>query len=65
MRYTSYRQYTAWAHYYERLGRRNRIVIPACVVNRIREEYPEANGTHTGFSEFIDIALFDNILGER
>lgn len=55
MRFTSYRQYTAWAHYFERLGRGVRVVIPACVVRKIREKYPDAKGEYTGFSEFTDL----------
>ena len=55
MRYTSYRQYTAWAHFYERLGKGCRVVIPVCVVRKIREVFPDSNGNYTGFKEFIDI----------
>ncbi|XP_057302765.1 P2X purinoceptor 7-like [Hydractinia symbiolongicarpus] len=55
MRYTSYRQYTAWVHYYERLGKGCRVVIPACVVRKIREEFPDSDRKYTGFKEFVDI----------
>jgi len=27
----------------------NRVVIPACVVKKIRERYPEENGLYIGF----------------
>ena len=48
-RFTAYRQYTAWVHYFERLGRGNRVCIPACVVQKIRETFPSEDGVYTGF----------------
>lgn len=33
------------------LGKNNRIVIPRCVVERIRVEYPEVEGQYTGYLE--------------
>ena len=50
MRLVAYRQYTWFTH--GLLGKRQRRVIPACVVNCIRQQYPEANEeTYTGFEE--------------
>ena len=31
------------------LGKKNRRVIPACVVNAIRREFPEESGYYEGF----------------
>ena len=39
-RFTAYRQYSAWIHHYEKLGRGNRVVIPSCVIDKIRKEFP-------------------------
>ena len=50
----AYHQYSAWSHHYESLGRGNRVVIPACVVKRIREEFPSQDGHYTGYKEFIE-----------
>jgi len=46
-RYLAYRQFVAWCWGF--LGRRIRVVIPACVVLRIRAEYPDDEGHYTGF----------------
>ncbi|KAL9972501.1 hypothetical protein ACROYT_G018816 [Oculina patagonica] len=59
-RYAAYRQYVWWI--YQRLGRKQRRVIPSCVVSAIRREFPEATGNYTGFkdptvTEF-DLAFF-------
>ncbi|KAJ8033492.1 P2X purinoceptor 7 [Holothuria leucospilota] len=34
---------------YGRLGRGNRVVLPACCVRKIRERFPSANGQYRGF----------------
>ncbi|KAH7968392.1 hypothetical protein HPB52_008251 [Rhipicephalus sanguineus] len=44
-RFVAYRLFTKWV--WKRLGRHNRVVLPACVVARIRHEYPSA--TYVGF----------------
>nr|XP_054774844.1 uncharacterized protein LOC129283033 [Lytechinus pictus] len=46
-RYASYRLFTYLIHGF--LGRGVRKVIPACVVNRIHLQYPEASGVYIGF----------------
>lgn len=47
LRHTSYRQFVLWKYGY--LGSGNRVVIPSCVVCKIRNHYPELNGQYTGF----------------
>lgn len=46
-RHYAYRSYIYWK--FGRIGRGNRIVIPACLVRRIRERFPSANGQYRGF----------------
>ena len=46
-------QYSAWSHHYESLGRGNRVVIPACVVKRIQQEFHDDQ--YTGYKEFIEL----------
>ena len=48
-RYAAYRQFTWWVH--NRLGRGVRRRIPACVINKIREEFPEPDGIYVGFKD--------------
>ncbi|XP_066921085.1 P2X purinoceptor 7-like [Clytia hemisphaerica] len=55
LRYTAYRQYTAWSHYFETLGKNVRVVVPSCVVKEIRNAFPEASGKYVGFKRFKDI----------
>ncbi|KAM7293025.1 P2X purinoceptor 7 [Ixodes scapularis] len=45
LRFVAYKQFVRWM--WQRLGRRNRRVLPACVVGRIRHEFP--SGNYTGF----------------
>lgn len=54
LRFTAYRQYTAWVHYYEKLGKGKRLVIPACVVKKIRLMFPDPNDNYVGFKDFKD-----------
>ncbi|XP_050066073.1 P2X purinoceptor 7-like [Aphis gossypii] len=48
-RYICYKQFTLWVNSWMPIGRGNRVVIPACVVKKIRERYPEENGLYIGF----------------
>ncbi|XP_064643604.1 P2X purinoceptor 7-like [Lineus longissimus] len=48
-RHGAYRQMIFWAHGF--LGRKVRRVIPSCVVKRIREVFPAADGQYVGFLE--------------
>ncbi|KAH7968552.1 hypothetical protein HPB52_009582 [Rhipicephalus sanguineus] len=44
-RFVAYRLFTKWI--WRRLGRHNRVVLPACTVERIRREFPSAS--YVGF----------------
>ena len=46
-RYAPYRQFTWWIHV--KLGRHIRRLIPSCVVNKIRERFPEEDGLYCGY----------------
>ena len=45
----AYRQYILYSHGY--LGRGNRKVAPACVVWKIRDNYPAPDNNYLGFKE--------------
>ncbi|KAI7801783.1 putative P2X purinoceptor 7-like, partial [Triplophysa rosa] len=51
-RYLAYRSFASWCWGY--LGRHVRVVIPACVVQRIRQEFPDAGGNYVGFRPPLD-----------
>ncbi|XP_022181887.1 P2X purinoceptor 7-like [Myzus persicae] len=48
-RFICYKQYTSWVNSWIAMGKGNRVVLPSCVVRKIREEYPEQNGIYVGF----------------
>ena len=43
-RFAIYKQFVWWI--YQRLGRGNRRVLPSCILWKIREHYPRANGRY-------------------
>lgn len=51
-RFFAYRSYINFVHGY--LGKRQRRVIPACVVNYIRRLWPDPSGEYVGFREVVD-----------
>ncbi|XP_078586185.1 uncharacterized protein LOC144868073 [Branchiostoma floridae x Branchiostoma japonicum] len=53
LRLSAYRQFTCWTHK-RRLGKAVRRVVPACVVNKIRQQYPSQGEPYTGFLEADD-----------
>jgi len=48
-RYMAYRTYVRWICAGFRLGRRNRVVIPSCVIVAVREKWPDPMGKYTGY----------------
>ena len=48
-RLAAYRQFTYWI--YGKLGKKNRIPIPSCVVKAVRHQYPEEDGIYEGYHE--------------
>ncbi|XP_065148371.1 P2X purinoceptor 7-like [Paramisgurnus dabryanus] len=46
-RFLAYRSFVSWCWGF--LGWKIRVVIPSCVVLRIRREFPDAQGTYGGF----------------
>ena len=46
-RYLAYRSFVSWCWGY--LGRKIRVVIPSCVVQHVRGEFPDAEGQYVGF----------------
>ena len=53
----AYNQHFAWVQHYEILGRGKRNVILACVISRIRGEFPSPTNDYTGFKEFVDFEV--------
>ena len=49
-RQIAYRQYIIFNHGY--LGRRNRKVVPSCVVWKVRDNYPAPDNNYIGFKEY-------------
>lgn len=51
-RYCAYRCFVSWCWGY--LGRKVRVVLPCCVVLRIRQEFPDDEGKYVGFRPVLD-----------
>ena len=49
LRLAAYKQFVWWI--YQSLGKGNRRVLPSCVLWKIRQHYPEANGQYVLFNE--------------
>ena len=49
-RHAAYRMFVYW--WRGRLGAGNRVVIPSCVVLRVRERYPDRFNNYTGFKPY-------------
>ncbi|XP_064641782.1 P2X purinoceptor 7-like [Lineus longissimus] len=47
-RYLAYRSLVEWC--FGKLGKKNRLPLPVCARDRIRENWPEPDGVYTGFS---------------
>lgn len=48
-RFLAYRQFVFWINHWANLGKGNRVVIPSCVVTKIRDSFPEESGFYVGF----------------
>ncbi len=53
-RHGAYRQFILWTH--GKLGAGNRRIIPACVVTKIRQRWPDAHGQYTGYKAGLGLA---------
>lgn len=51
-RYCAYRCFVSWCWGW--LGQRVRVVLPSCVVLKIRQEFPDAEGQYVGFRPVLD-----------
>ncbi|XP_068098384.1 uncharacterized protein [Hyperolius riggenbachi] len=49
LRKSIYRAFTGWVHGY--LGRGERRPIPSCVVNKVRQAFPDPEGQYAGFKQ--------------
>ncbi|VDI24238.1 Hypothetical predicted protein [Mytilus galloprovincialis] len=56
-RLVAYRQFVCLMLKGERLGKGNRVVIPSCVVRKIRDAFLDDDGDYTGFKLAIDDVL--------
>uniref|UniRef100_A0A146LY13 MBD domain-containing protein n=1 Tax=Lygus hesperus TaxID=30085 RepID=A0A146LY13_LYGHE len=45
-RYIAYKQFVSWINGSIAIGSRFQVAIPSCVVNAVREKYPEHNGSY-------------------
>ena len=52
LRLAAYRNFIYWTM--GKLGKKNRLPVPACAVNRIRDCYPEESGIYEGFKEAVN-----------
>jgi hypothetical protein len=53
-RYLAYRQFWSWINSWKKLGRNVRFPIPACVVQAIRETWPEDDNNYVGYMDVGD-----------
>jgi hypothetical protein len=48
-RHLAYKSFVSWVNSWAALGKNRRVVIPCCVVNAIRNTFPEESGVYIGF----------------
>lgn len=51
-RYVAYKQFVSWINAWMPIGFRKRVVIPSCVIKKIRQCFPEVNGKYVGFKNY-------------
>jgi hypothetical protein len=63
-RFVAYRNFVSWINSGRKLGKSNRVRIPACVVHKMRQKWPEQSGNYTGFKlsdeEHLDYDFYRN-----
>jgi hypothetical protein len=63
-RFLAYRNFVSWINSGRKLGKSNRVRIPACVVNTIRQRWPDPTGSYVGFrvsdEEHLDYNCYRN-----
>jgi hypothetical protein len=64
-RFIAYRNFVSWINSGKRLGKNNRVRLPACVVKLIRQKWPEPSGVYVGFKisdeEHMSLNPYSNI----
>ena len=50
-RHLCYKSFLVFVNRGQPLGLKNRVVLPRCVVNKIRERYPNPDGQYKGFED--------------
>ena len=50
-RHLCYRNFLVFVNKGQPLGKNNRVVLPQCVVEKIRNKYPDPDGIYTGFCD--------------
>lgn len=50
----AYRQFINWVRRGQPLGKKFRVVIPSCVVTKIRKTFPDEHGNYEVFHEASD-----------
>jgi hypothetical protein len=55
----AYRQFLCWVRRGQPLGKKKRVVLPSCVVSKIRKTFPDLDGIYEGFHD-VDSSSFSD-----